>query len=166
MFLVRGRGGSPRSGEKNLGSSYYPNRKVKKTLILGPAAHGMGAPQASHGNRRGAPHCSHWLSTVDIESPFVKNHAGVSGFSMGRWARTRTGYFLNFLSLIPADAYAILGSETECTSSHQSLKEHPLTYLIYIYLKTGLNLLRSAAHQTKSACGAISWLFSRVFSQI
>ena len=96
-------------------------------------------------------------------SPYLKTHTGkteyVRLFNMDfRWdaerARERTIFFiLSHVEVVkPKQSWvpklSALGSPG-ASKSHGDLS-------IYIYLKTGLNLLRAAAHQTKSACGAIT----------
>ena len=98
-------------------------------------------------------------------SPYLKTHTGKTGSVTlvtidFRWdaerARERTIFFiLSHVEVVkPKQSWvpklSVLGSPG-ASKSHGDLS---------IYLKTGLNLLRAAAHQTKSACGATkSFLF-------
>ena len=55
------------------------------------------------------------------------------------------GAFFYFLAWDGTSTHTILGPETECTKVIQGLNNYQLTYLYSMYLKTGLNLLRTEA---------------------
>ena len=98
-------------------------------------------------------------------SPYLKTHTGKTGdvrlFNMDfRWdaerARERSIFLiLSHMVLVkPKQSWV---PKLSAPGSPRASKSHgDLSIYLYIYLKTGLNLLRSAAHQTKSACGATS----------
>ncbi len=115
--------------------------------LLEPAVHGMGAPQAGRRDHREAITLFSWLVvSLTTMSPFVVRHARASWFSMGCWGSTRTGYFFYFLPWDGTSTHTILDPETECTKVIQSLNNYRLTTILHMYLKTGLNLLRSVVH--------------------